>query len=343
MPAPELVLEALSKAFVSARRIEALRSCSLRAAGGECVAILGASGCGKTTLLRTVAGLERPDGGRVLFGTRDVTNVAVERRNVGFVFQYDALFPRSSAYDNVAFGLRTPGASARAIDARVRSVAARVHASGLLERSAKTLSGGEKQRVALARALAPEPDVLLLDEPLSRLDTALRLELRRELAEVVRSRVATMLYVTHDQGDALALGDRIAVMRDGAIAQIGTARELFDRPVNAFVASAVGSPAIAFAPASLAFSDAREDERCGLRATAVRITDAGTVPAVVSGVEDFVDVAYAYVSGTFGTLVTRLEDGVRARPGDRVVLAIDCSQALRFAADGTRVERSPHA
>ncbi len=340
MPAPELVLEALDKTFVTPGRVAALSACTLRVRGGECVAILGASGCGKTTLLRTVAGLEKPDRGRVLFDARDVTAVAPERRSVGFVFAHDALFARSTAYANIAFGLH--GKPAAEIDARVRAVARRVRADALLERRASTLSSGERQRVALARALAPEPGVLLFDEPLSRLDTALRLQLRRELSALARTRTATMLYVTHDQDDAMALGDRVAVMRDGAIAQIGPARELFERPRDAFVASAIGSPAIAFVDASHIFANAAAGERCGLRPSAVRVSAAGTLAGVVRTVEDFVDIAYAYVESAYGDLVVRVEGDARPRPGERVTLDVDRSQALRFAADGTRIEAPAH-
>jgi ABC-type sugar transport system ATPase subunit len=338
--APELVLEALEKRF--AGRVRALRACSLRAAAGECVAILGPSGCGKTTLLRTIAGLEAPDGGRVRFDARDVTHETVQRRGVGFVFQNDALFAQMSAYENIAFGLRARRTPARAIDARVRGVAARARATHLLERRAATLSGGERQRVALARALAIEPAVLLFDEPLSRLDTPLRAELRRELAEIARTRVATMLYVTHDQTEALAVGDRIAVMRDGAIVRIGSARELFERPHDLFVASALGTPALAVVAAEAVFADARPGERCGLRPGGVRLADDGDVRGIVRSVEDFLDVAYATVDGPFGTIVARIEE-TRPALGERVALRIDRAQALRFDAGGLRIESRVHA
>ena len=342
MPAPELVLEALEKTYDRRVPVRALRTCSLTARAGECVAILGASGCGKTTLLRTVAGLESPSAGRVFFDGRDVTREPVERRNVGFVFQHDALFAQMSAFENVAFGLRARHVAASEIDARVRRVAERVRATAVLDRRASSLSGGERQRVALARALAIEPGVLLLDEPLSRLDTALRAELRRELAGIARSQIATMLYVTHDQTEALALGDRIAVMRDGSIAQVGTATDIFERPVDAFVAAALGTPAIAFVPARVVFDAASADERCGIRASCVALAGEGDVRGIVSGVEDFLDVAYAYVDGSFGTLVVRIDD-TRPAIGERVALRIDSARALYFAADGTRIETPLHA
>ncbi len=342
MPGPALSLEALEKTYVSRTRVAALRSCSLTVGGGECVAILGPSGCGKTTLLRTVAGLETPDAGRVCFDGRDVTRVPVERRNVGFVFQSDALFARASVYENIAFGLRARRVDARTIDARVRAFARRIRADAFLERPARTLSGGERQRVAIARALATEPAVLLLDEPLSRLDTPLRAELRRELAGIVRQRDATVLYVTHDQSEALTLGDRIAVMRDGAIVQIGTARELYDRPVDRFVAAALGTPAIAFVPATFAFADAGAGEVCGVRAAAVRLSAEGSLRGTVRLVEDFVDATYVYVDGPFGSLVARAGDALPAI-GEHVGLEIDRAQVVCFDASGRRIERRVHA
>lgn len=344
MPAPELVLEALEKTFVGRERVRALRACSLRADPGECVAILGPSGCGKTTLLRTVAGLEAPDAGRIRIGARDVTREPAQRRDVGFVFQNDALFANMSAFENIAFGLRARGAATRAIDPRVRDVAARVRASHVLDRRASSLSGGERQRVALARALAIDPAVLLCDEPLSRLDAPLRAELRRELATIARARVATMLYVTHDQSEALAVGDRIAVMREGTIVQIGAASELYERPRDTFVASALGTPAIALLAAEVVFADALPGERCGIRAPDVRLCgDAdGDVRGVVRAIEESLDVAYATVEGAFGTLVVRV-GGVRPALGAHVTVAIDRARALRFDRDGLRIESRVHA
>jgi ABC-type sugar transport system ATPase subunit len=342
LPAPELNLEALEKTFAGRKRVRALRACSLDVRAGECVAILGASGCGKTTLLRVVAGLEVPDAGTVRFDARDVSREPAERRNVGFVFQNDALFAQMSAYENIAFGLRARRENSRAIDARVRGVAARARATHVLARRAATLSGGERQRVALARALAVDPEVLLFDEPLSRLDAPLRAELRRELAEIVRTRFATTLYVTHDQSEALALGDRIAVMREGTIVQIASASELFERPRDTFVAASLGTPAIAFVPAALVFADADPGERCGVRASAVRIADDGELRGIVRSVEELLDVAYAFVEGPFGALVVRIDDA-RPVPGERIALRIDRARVLRFDREGTRIEPRVHA
>ncbi len=344
--APELVLEALEKTFAGREPVRALQSCSLRANPGECVAILGPSGCGKTTLLRVVAGLESPSGGRVTFGERDVTRVPAQQRGVGFVFQNDALFAQMSAYENIAFGLRARGVRASAIEARVRAAAARARASHVLDRRASSLSGGERQRVALARALATDPPVLLCDEPLSRLDAPLRAELRRELAALARSRAATMLYVTHDQSEALAVGDRIAVMREGTIVQAAPASELFERPRDTFVASALGTPAIAFVAANVVFADALPGERAGIRASAVCFCNEADadVRGVVRAVEDFLDVAYASVEGAFGTLVTRIDpDGARPILGEHVGLAIERARVLRFDRDGLRIEARVHA
>jgi ABC-type sugar transport system ATPase subunit len=220
----------------------------------------------------------------------------------------------------------------------------------VLDRRASSLSGGERQRVALARALAIDPPVLLCDEPLSRLDAPLRAELRRELAALARSRAATMLYVTHDQSEALAVGDRIAVMREGTIVQVAPASELFERPRDTFVASALGTPAIAFVAANVVFADALPGERAGIRASAVRLCNEADADAdadvrgVVRAVEDFLDVAYASVEGAFGTLVTRIDlDGSRPILGEHVGLAIDRARVLRFDRDGLRIETRVHA
>ncbi|GGF48997.1 ABC transporter ATP-binding protein [Azorhizobium oxalatiphilum] len=219
----------------------ALEPLDLQITPGETIVLLGPSGCGKTTTLRIIAGLESPDaGGKVLFDGQDVTQLPIEKRNVGMVFQSYALFPNMSVIENVAYGLRVRGVAKKERLARAAEVLEMMRIDQLAERRIDQLSGGQRQRVALARALAVRPRVILLDEPLTALDAALRDHLRAEIDGLLRRLAITAIYVTHDQAEALALGDRIVVMRHGAIAQIGSPRDIYFRPADDFVASFVG-------------------------------------------------------------------------------------------------------
>jgi putative spermidine/putrescine transport system ATP-binding protein len=220
----------------------ALEPLSLDIAAGETVVLLGPSGCGKTTTLRIIAGLESPDaGGRVLFGEEDVTGLPIERRGVGMVFQSYALFPNMDVAGNVGYGLRVRGMPAPEREARVKEMLDLVDLAHLAGRKVDQLSGGQRQRVALARALAIRPRALLLDEPLTALDAKLREQLRVEIDRLLRSLGITAVYVTHDQAEAMALGDRIVVMEKGRIAQAGTPQEIYYRPASAFVADFIGT------------------------------------------------------------------------------------------------------
>jgi putative spermidine/putrescine transport system ATP-binding protein len=208
---------------------------------GETLVLLGPSGCGKTTLLRLIAGLEVPDaGGQVLFDGRDVTHLPIERRNVGMVFQSYALFPNMDVTGNIGYGLRVRGFAKNKVQKRVAEMLEMMQLTEFRNRSIDALSGGQRQRVALARAIAPRPQVLLLDEPLSALDARLREQLRQEIDTLLRALGITAIYVTHDQSEAMALGDRICVMDAGRIAQIGSGRDLYHHPANAFVADFIG-------------------------------------------------------------------------------------------------------
>jgi len=221
---------------------EALRSIDLEVADGECLVLLGPSGCGKTTLLRMLAGLESIDSGAIWIGDRRVNDLPPAERDVAMVFQNYALYPHFSVFDNIAFPLRTRGVATGDIDRRVRAAAARVGLADLLARRPAQLSGGQQQRVALARAIVRQPTVYLMDEPLSNLDAQLRLETRTELKRLHRELGTTMIYVTHDQGEAMTLGSRIAVMHQGVVVQAGAPMDLYRRPVNTFVATFLGSP-----------------------------------------------------------------------------------------------------
>lgn len=221
---------------------QALAPASLDIVSGETLVLLGPSGCGKTTMLRIIAGLERPDaGGRVLFDDADITGLPIEQRNVGMVFQSYALFPNMSVADNIGYGLKIRGMDGKARASRIAEMVALTNIGGLEDRRIDQLSGGQRQRVALARAVAIRPRVLLLDEPLTALDASLRDRLRGELNRLLRSLGITAIYVTHDQAEAMELGDRIVVMRKGAVAQIGTPREIYFTPTSRFVAEFVGA------------------------------------------------------------------------------------------------------
>ena len=234
---PWLALEGLSLAYGGDVAVEGM---DLSVARGELVALLGPSGCGKSTTLRAVAGLMRPVAGRIVLDGRDITRVPANRRDVGMIFQSYALFPHLNVFDNVGFGLRLRRTAASELAANVAGALRTVGLEGFADRRPAELSGGQQQRVALARSLVMEPKVLLLDEPLSNLDARLRIEMRAELQRVQRETGLTMLFVTHDQSEALSLADRIVVMNAGAIEQIGTPEIIHGSPATRFVAEFTG-------------------------------------------------------------------------------------------------------
>jgi len=233
-----LSLAGVGKSYGS---VLALRGLDLEVAEGELMVLVGPSGCGKTTTLRVVSGLEAATEGSVRIGDRDVTALPPAERNVSMVFQTYALFPHMTVARNVGFGLAARGLPSDERRRRVEEAAALVGCGALLDRRPFQLSGGERQRVALARALVREPDVFLLDEPLSNLDAQLRAHMRAELKRLQRRLATTALYVTHDQVEALTLGDRVAVLREGALQQVGTPDEVYRRPANRFVARFMGA------------------------------------------------------------------------------------------------------
>jgi multiple sugar transport system ATP-binding protein len=212
----------------------------------EFVVLLGPSGCGKTTLLRAIAGLGMLDEGRVMIGNRDVTYLSPKDRNISMVFQNYAIFPHIKVYDNIAFGLKMRKVSKNIIEERVETAAKLLHIEGMLDRYPGAMSGGQRQRVAVARAIAVEAEVLLMDEPLSNLDALLRLEMRAELKILLNRLKATTIYVTHDQIEALSMGDRIAVMKQGKILQFDNPTRVYDIPANQFVGSFIGNPPMNF-------------------------------------------------------------------------------------------------
>ncbi|HVY99707.1 MAG TPA: ABC transporter ATP-binding protein [Dongiaceae bacterium] len=243
-----ITIDNVSKSYGEGRAVKDL---SLKIEDGEFMVVIGASGCGKSTLLRMIAGLEEMTAGRIIFGDKDVSRLEPKDREVAMVFQNYALYPHKSVYQNLAFGLKMRGMSGDEIRRRVDGAARMLDIAHLLERKPKQLSGGQMQRVALGRALVRHPAVFLLDEPLSNLDAKLRVKMREEIGNLHRASRITMVYVTHDQVEAMTLGDRICVMSDGVLQQVGKPLELYDRPINRFVAGFIGSPEMNFFDAQL--------------------------------------------------------------------------------------------
>ena len=335
--------------------VAALRGIDLEAGDGELLAVLGPSGSGKTTLLRVTAGLEPLTAGSVSIGGRDVTRVAPGRRNVAMVFQSHALFPHLDTAANIGFGLEAREVPKAERRERVAEAARVVGCADLLERRPAELSGGERQRVALARALVRDPDVFLLDEPLSNLDAQLRAQMRAELKELQRRVGATMVYVTHDQVEALTLGDRIAVVHEGGLQQVGTPDDVFARPATRFVARFVGSPAMNVLPARLegdvlvagpfrwpcpsAVRDGRPVD-VGVRPERVRLGSQGR-PAEVRLVEPAGSESFVHLRLDGHDLLARIVDGARPREGETVRVDVAAQDVHLFDREtGRRVEWS---
>jgi multiple sugar transport system ATP-binding protein len=236
-------------------KVVAVDDVDLEVEDGDFVVLLGPSGCGKTTLLRCLAGLEKVDNGRVLIGGRDATDLPPRRRRIAMVFQSYAVFPHLNVYKNIAFGLRMQKERKAVIRERVESSAKLLHIENLLDRYPSQISGGQRQRVAVARAIATKADVLLMDEPLSNLDALLRMEMRAELKALLRELGSTTIYVTHDQVEALSMGDRIAVMNEGRIVQLDSPLAVYDHPADTFVGGFVGTPPMNFLAAEIVAAD----------------------------------------------------------------------------------------
>jgi len=340
-------VEACGKTFADGTK--ALEPATLDIARGETLVLLGPSGCGKTTMLRIIAGLEAPDaGGRVLFDGRDVTAMPIERRNVGMVFQSYALFPNMTVADNIGYGLKLRGIGRAERDARVAELVALTNIGGLEARRIDQLSGGQRQRVALARAVAIRPAILLLDEPLTALDAALRDRLRSELNRLLRALGITAIYVTHDQAEAMELGDRIVVMRKGAIAQVGSPRDIYFTPQSRFVAEFVGAANIVEAPLegvhlrlpggrlAVAGAHAGGAKVAMIRPETIRIVDVAGAALVglVDSVAFIGDRQRIVVTGAAPMpLNVDAPNTIAAKPGDRVGLAI-APEAVRLLPEG---------
>jgi multiple sugar transport system ATP-binding protein len=241
----DIRIEGITKTYPGGKT-SAVSDVTLTVADSEFMVLLGPSGCGKTTLLRMIAGLEYPDAGRIMIGDRDVTDLPPRKRGIAMVFQSYAVFPHLTVFDNIAFGLRMQKRPHEEVRRRVQSAAGLLQLEPYLLRYSAQLSGGQRQRVAVARAIVMEPAVLLMDEPLSNLDALLRLQFRAELKKLVSEVRTTTVYVTHDQVEALSLGDRIAVMREGRIIQVAEPMTVYDRPATEFVGSFIGNPPMNF-------------------------------------------------------------------------------------------------
>jgi multiple sugar transport system ATP-binding protein len=323
---------------------------------GELLTLVGPSGCGKTTSLRMVAGLEPVDSGRIEIGDRDVTRVRPQERDVALVFQSYAIYPHMSVAENIGFPLKMQGLPKREIADRVRRAAEMLELGDYLERKPKALSGGERQRVAMGRAVVREPKVFLMDEPLSNLDAKLRVQTRTQILELQRRLGVTTIYVTHDQAEALMLGDRVAVMNKGRLQQVGKPQELYERPANVFVASFIGSPAMNLFESPVADGAVRLAGRTlrvpphagprvvlGVRPEDVRLAGENGHAFRVELIE-FVGTD-AYLHGELdgvGRLVARVDPREAPAEGSTVRVELEHDRMHVFAHDsGDRLESSP--
>ena len=349
--------------------IQILRDIDLEIRDGEFMVFVGPSGSGKSTLLRTIAGLEDITGGTLSIGGKVVNDVPPAERGIAMVFQSYALYPHMNLYDNMAFGLKIAKVDKDEIHRLVHQAAKILNIDHLLDRKPKALSGGQRQRVAIGRAIVRQPKVFLFDEPLSNLDAALRVRMRYEFAKLHEDLKTTMIYVTHDQVEAMTLADRIVVLAAGRIEQVGSPLELYEHPDNLFVAGFIGSPKMNFLDATVVTADAGAalvqlqtgaQIRCDVDAARAKVGDkvtlgirpehfeaaaagqAGNVIATtVTFVESLGSTTHAYCDypGAAETLVCELDGGTRLRNGAALALAIPASRAYLFDADGQAFRR----
>jgi multiple sugar transport system ATP-binding protein len=361
----KLKLDNVNKQLGGAR---ILRAINLEIAAGEFVVFVGPSGCGKSTLLRLIAGLDSICTGDLLIDGRRVNDLEPRERGVGMVFQSYALYPHMSVYDNISFGLKLAKTEKSSLRERVLKTAQILQLDKLLQRKPKELSGGQRQRVAMGRAMAREPDILLFDEPLSNLDASLRVQMRNEIARLHDRLGSTMIYVTHDQVEAMTLADKIVVLNGGHIEQVGSPRELYERPASRFVAGFLGSPKMNFlaarlqAPGETSLVDAAvlgmttlpfdssnlaadTALSLGVRPEHLSLKAApGTAGVVVTGVEYLGSETYVHLdTGQDEPLICRCEVNAGWQAGDRVELQLDIAKIHLFDSDGTALKRQPHA
>ncbi len=361
----KLKLDNVNKQLGGAR---ILRDINLEIAAGEFVVFVGPSGCGKSTLLRLIAGLDSICAGDLLIDGRRVNDLEPRERGVGMVFQSYALYPHMSVFDNISFGLKLAKTEKNSLRERVLKTAQILQLDKLLQRKPKELSGGQRQRVAMGRAMAREPDILLFDEPLSNLDASLRVQMRNEIARLHDRLGSTMIYVTHDQVEAMTLADKIVVLNGGHIEQVGSPRELYERPASRFVAGFLGSPKMNFLPArlhtpgetslvdaavlamtTLPFDSsnlaADASLSLGVRPEHLSLKAApGTAGVVVTGVEYLGSETYVHLDiGQDEPLICRCEVNAGWQTGDRVELQLDIDKIHLFDSGGTALKRHRHA
>ncbi|MBW7922651.1 MAG: ABC transporter ATP-binding protein [Rubellimicrobium sp.] len=331
----EIILENVSKSF---GQTHVIRDLSLHVAEGEFVVFVGPSGCGKSTLLRLIAGLEMVTSGHIRIDGRDMTAAAPYDRGLSMVFQSYALYPHMSVRENIAFALRTARRPEDEIRAKVAEAARMLQLEDYLDRKPAALSGGQRQRVAIGRAVVRHPSAFLFDEPLSNLDAALRGETRLEIARLHRDLAATMIYVTHDQIEAMTLADRIVVLNAGRIMQAGSPRELYERPANTFVAQFIGSPRMNLLPAAAVTGAPAGAAQVGLRPEDITLAADGPLSGRIAAIEYHGADLSAFVDcGPAGVLTVRAPGLVAPREGDGVKLAFGMAQLHAFDAVGNRI------
>ena len=334
-----LTLRDVRKSYEAAQVIHGV---DLDIKDGEFVVFVGPSGCGKSTLLRMIAGLEEISGGTISIGDTEVNEVAASKRGVAMVFQTYALYPHMTVYKNMAFGLKQAKTPADEIDKKVRAAAETLQLTEYLDRSPRHLSGGQRQRVAIGRAIVRDPKVFLFDEPLSNLDAALRVQTRLEIARLHERLETTMIYVTHDQVEAMTLADKIVVLRDGVIEQVGTPIDLYERPENAFVAQFIGSPKMNFFEATdLAKNAAKQlgktvDDTMQLGMRPEHLTVTTAAKAVITGtlelVENLGEVALVHlVTATGMQFIAKSEKPPKVKKGEAMHFTIDPDLAHYFS------------
>jgi multiple sugar transport system ATP-binding protein len=328
----KLKLDNVNKQLGGAR---ILRDVSLEIAAGEFVVFVGPSGCGKSTLLRLIAGLDSICGGDLLIDGRRVNDLEPRERGVGMVFQSYALYPHMSVYDNISFGLKLAKTEKSSLRERVLKTAQILQLDKLLQRKPKELSGGQRQRVAMGRAMAREPDILLFDEPLSNLDASLRVQMRNEIARLHARLGSTMIYVTHDQVEAMTMADKIVVLRAGVIEQVGTPMELYDQPQSEFVAGFIGSPKMNFLTKSHA--EPFQAARIGIRPEHLTPQDDGPWRGRVTHVEHLGSDTFVYLDlGGEGSMTVRLDGRSPVAAGDNLAVGPK-GPVYRFSPQGRTI------